>query len=252
MSSNEPAAEESSERPLLDHLVELRTRLLRCVMVIGVIFLGLYFIRQRLYEVLAEPLQAALPAGSNMIATEVATPFLIPLKLALFTAFFVSIPYVLYQLWAFIAPGLYRNEKRFVWPMLGSSVALFYVGMAFAYFVVFPLIFKFFAGQTGDDISMMTDISAYLSFVLMLFFAFGAAFEVPIVTILLVRTGITTRQALAAKRPYVIVGAFAVGMLLTPPDVLSQVLLAIPIWLLYELGILLSGLFAPSSGEAAD
>ncbi len=252
MSSDESAPEEHSEHPLLDHLLELRTRALRCLMVIGVIFLGLYFVRQPLYEALAEPLQAALPAGGKMIATEVATPFLIPLKLALFTAFFIAIPYVLYQLWAFVAPGLYRQEKRFVWPMLGSSVALFYIGMVFAYFVVFPLIFTFFAGQTGDDISMMTDISAYLSFVLMLFFAFGAAFEVPIITILLVRTGITTRQALAAKRPYVIVGAFIIGMLLTPPDVISQVLLAIPIWVLFELGILLSGLLAPPPAGETD
>lgn len=241
------ADDDSTQRPLLDHLIELRSRLLRCVAVVGAVFLLLYPVRDNLYAWLAEPLQAALPADTGMIATQVATPFLIPLKLALVAAFFVSVPYVLYQLWAFIAPGLYRNEKRFVWPLLGSSIALFYTGMAFAYFVVFPLVFRFFAGQTTEGVSMMTDISAYLSFVLTLFFAFGAAFEVPIATILMVRTGMTTRPALAAKRPYVIVGAFTVGMLLTPPDVISQILLAIPIWLLYELGLILAVWFEPTA-----
>jgi sec-independent protein translocase protein TatC len=237
-----------TERPLLDHLIELRSRLLRCVIVVGAVFLPLYFYRDPLYQWLAEPLQSQLPAGAGMIATQVATPFLVPLKLALVVAFFLSIPYILYQLWAFVAPGLYRNEKRFIWPLLASSIALFYIGMAFAYFVVFPLIFEFFAGQTTEGVSMMTDINAYLSFVLTLFFAFGAAFEVPIATILLVRTGMTTRQSLAAKRPYVIVGAFTVGMLLTPPDVISQILLAIPIWILFELGIVFSAAFEPRTG----
>lgn len=239
--------EESTERPLLAHLIELRSRLLRCVAVVGAVFLVMYPFRDGLYAWLAEPLQSALPADHGMIATQVATPFLVPLKLALVAAFFVSVPYILYQLWAFIAPGLYRNEKRFIWPLLGSSIALFYIGMAFAYFVVFPLVFQFFAGQTTEGVSMMTDINAYLSFVLMLFFAFGAAFEVPIATILLVRSGITTRAALTAKRPYVIVGAFTVGMLLTPPDVISQVLLAIPIWILFELGVVFSAAFEPAS-----
>jgi len=246
MSEQPSAPWGNSERPLLDHLIELRSRLLRCVLVVGVVFIALYPFRNQLYGSLAEPLQAALPEGTGMIATQVATPFLIPLKLTLFAAFFVSIPYVLYQLWAFVAPGLYRNEKRFVWPLLGASIALFYIGMAFAYFVVFPLVFQFFVGQTSEGVSMMTDISAYLSFVMTLFFAFGAAFEVPIATILLVRAGLTTRKALAAKRPYIIVGAFTVGMLLTPPDVISQVLLAIPIWILFELGIVLSIAFEPT------
>lgn len=252
MSTDPTPPEDRDQRPLLDHLLELRARVLRCVIVVGVIFLAVYPFRQGLYDALAEPLQAALPESGNMIATQVATPFLIPLKLALVTAFFVGIPYVLYQLWAFVAPGLYRHEKHFVWPLLASSIALFYAGMAFAYFVVFPLVFRFFAGQTGDDINMMTDISAYLSFVLTLFFAFGAAFEVPIATILLVRTGVTTRAALAAKRPYVIVGAFTVGMLLTPPDVVSQVLLAIPIWILFEVGVVLSSLFVPPERPQTD
>lgn len=244
--------ESGSDRPLLSHLIELRSRLIRCVIVVGVLFLGLYPFRNALYHWLASPLMAVLPEGASMIATQVATPFLIPLKLALVSAFFLSVPFVLHQLWAFVAPGLYRHEKRLIWPLLGSSVVLFYAGMAFAYFIVFPLVFQFFAGSTTEGVSMMTDIGEYLSFVLTLFFAFGAAFEVPIATILLVRSGITTRQALAAKRPYVIVGAFTVGMLLTPPDVISQILLAIPIWLLFELGIVLSGALPSLSPRRED
>ncbi len=240
-------AEESvdEDRPLLSHLLELRSRLIRTLAVILVVFLVIYPFRDPLYEWLAGPLMRALPEGSGMIATQVATPFLIPLKLALVSAFFVSIPYVLYQLWAFVAPGLYRHERLLVWPLVASSVLLFYAGMAFAYYIVFPLVFNFFAASTPVGVAMMTDINEYLSFVLTLFFAFGAAFEVPIATILLVRTGATTRQGLREKRPYVIVGAFVVGMVLTPPDILSQVLLAVPIWMLFELGIVLSVLFEP-------
>jgi len=240
------------DRPLLSHLLELRSRLLRCVIVVLAVFLVLYPFREQLYHWLAGPLQAVLPPGAHMIATQVATPFLIPLKLALICSVFISIPYLLYQIWAFVAPGLYRHERLLIWPLLGSSVALFYVGMAFAYFVVFPLVFKFFASSTPEGVSMMTDINEYLSFVLTLFFAFGASFEVPIATILLVRTGITTRKALSSKRPYVVVAAFTVGMLLTPPDVVSQVLLAVPIWMLFELGIVFSRFFTPkdADGEA--
>lgn len=240
-------AEESvdEDRPLLSHLLELRSRLIRTLAVILVVFLVIYPFRDPLYEWLAGPLMRVLPEGSGMIATQVATPFLIPLKLALVSAFFVSIPYVLYQLWAFVAPGLYRHERLLVWPLVASSVLLFYAGMAFAYYIVFPLVFNFFAASTPVGVAMMTDINEYLSFVLTLFFAFGAAFEVPIATILLVRTGATTRQGLREKRPYVIVGAFVVGMVLTPPDILSQVLLAVPIWMLFELGIVLSVLFEP-------
>jgi sec-independent protein translocase protein TatC len=243
----DPSSDESvdEDRPLLSHLLELRSRLIRTLVVVLVVFLAIYPFRDPLYEWLAGPLMRVMPEGSGMIATQVATPFLIPLKLALVTAFFVSIPYVLYQLWAFVAPGLYRHERRLIWPLLASSVVLFYAGMAFAYFVVFPLVFQFFAAATPSGVAMMTDINEYLSFVLTLFFAFGASFEVPIATILLVRTGITTRQALREKRPYVIVGAFVIGMLLTPPDVLSQVLLAVPIWMLFELGIAMSTLFEP-------
>lgn len=233
------------ERPLISHLLELRSRIIRSLCVVGVVFLGLYPLRDALYAWLSVPLRAALPPDAHMIAIQVATPFLIPLKLALVTAFFLCIPYILYQVWAFVAPGLYRHERRLIWPLLLSSVILFYTGMAFAYFLVFPLVFRFFAHATPPGIAMMTDISEYLSFVLTLFFAFGVAFEVPIATILLVRTGITTREALSSKRPYVIVAAFTLGMLLTPPDVLSQVLLAVPMWLLYELGVFFSAWFAP-------
>jgi len=220
--------------------------------VVLVLFLIAYPFREPIYSALAGPLMAVLPEGATMIATQVATPFLIPLKVALVGAFFASVPYLLYQLWSFVAPGLYRHEKKLVWPLLISSIILFYAGMAFAYFVVFPLIFEFFAAATPDGVSMMTDIGEYLSFIMTLFFAFGASFEVPIATILLVRSGATTRQALAAKRPYVIVGAFTVGMLLTPPDVISQVLLAVPVWLLFELGIFFSRWFTPPATEASD
>ena len=241
------------ERPLITHLLELRSRLLKSVVVVLVLFLVVYPFREILYSWLAGPLRAALPEGATMIATQVATPFLIPLKLALMTALFASVPYLLHQLWAFVAPGLYRHEKRLVLPLLVSSILLFYTGMAFAYFLVFPLVFKFFAASTPEGVAMMTDINEYLSFVLLLFFAFGAAFEVPVATILLVRTGVTTREALAEKRPYVIVAAFTVGMLLTPPDVISQVLLAIPVWLLFEAGIVLSRWFErPASDTAPD
>ena len=231
------------DRPLLTHLLELRTRLLYSGGCVLLLFLAVYPFREPLYTVLANPLMAVLPAGTSMIATQVATPFLIPLKVALAGSFFLSIPFLLYQLWAFVAPGLYRHEKRLIWPLVFSSVVLFYLGMAFAYFVVFPLVFQFFASATPDGVAMMTDIGEYLSFIMTLFFAFGASFEVPVATILLVRSGATTRQALAAKRPFVIVGAFTIGMLLTPPDIISQILLAVPVWLLFELGIFFSRWF---------
>lgn len=239
------------ERPLITHLLELRSRLLKSVVVVLVLFLAIYPFREMLYAWLAGPLRAALPEGATMIATAVATPFLIPLKLALMTALFASVPYLLHQLWAFVAPGLYRHEKRLVMPLLVSSILLFYAGMAFAYFLVFPLVFKFFAASTPEGVAMMTDINEYLSFVLLLFFAFGAAFEVPVATILLVRTGATTRESLTQKRPYVIVAAFTVGMLLTPPDVISQVMLAIPVWLLFEAGIVLSRWFERPASDTA-
>lgn len=228
------------EVPFMSHLVELRDRLLRAVLVILVLFLALFTFSNELYSLLAEPLLIHLPQGSSMIATEVASPFLTPFKLAMMTAVFISMPFVLYQLWAFIAPGLYKHEKSLAFPLLFSSIILFYVGMAFAYFVVFPLMFAFFTGITLEGVTMMTDISKYLDFVLKMFFAFGLAFEVPIATILVISTGMTTADKLAEKRPYIIVVAFVFGMLLTPPDVVSQMLLAVPMWILFELGLIFS------------
>jgi len=231
-----------AEVPFMSHLVELRDRLLRAVLVILVLFLGLFTFANELYSLLAEPLLIHLPAGSNMIATDVASPFLTPFKLAMMTAIFIGMPFILYQLWAFIAPGLYKHEKSLAFPLLFSSIILFYVGMALAYFVVFPLMFAFFTGIALEGVTMMTDISKYLDFVLKMFFAFGLAFEVPIATILVISTGMTTADKLAEKRPYIIVVAFVFGMLLTPPDVVSQMLLAVPMWILFELGLIFSRL----------
>ncbi len=230
------------EVPFMSHLVELRDRLLRAVLVILVLFLGLFTFANELYSLLAEPLLIHLPTGSNMIATDVASPFLTPFKLAMMTAIFIGMPFILYQLWAFIAPGLYKHEKSLAFPLLFSSIILFYVGMAFAYFIVFPLMFAFFTGIALEGVTMMTDISKYLDFVLKMFFAFGLAFEVPIATILVISTGMTTADKLAEKRPYIIVVAFVFGMLLTPPDVVSQMLLAVPMWILFELGLIFSRL----------
>jgi len=237
---NPPQAEH--ELPLLAHLIELRDRLIRCVATILVVFLGLFYFANNLYTYLAEPLLKHLPKGGSMIATEVASPFLTPVKLTLVLAIFISVPVILYQAWSFIAPGLYKNEKRLAFPLLVSSIVLFYTGMAFAYYVVFPLIFQFLTGTVPHGVSVMTDISKYLDFVLKLFFAFGVAFEVPIATILLVLAGITTPDSLVAKRPYIIVAAFVIGMLLTPPDMISQTLLAVPMWMLFELGVFFSRL----------
>ena len=232
--------EPGAEQPFISHLIELRDRLIRMLIAVGIALLVTFPFANDIYTYVAAPLIAKLPEGSTMIATQVISPFLTPFKLALVAAVFLAMPYLLYQLWAFIAPGLYRHEKRLAVPLLASSVVLFYLGMVFAYFLVFPLIFGFMAATTPEGVSMMTDISAYLDFVLALFFAFGIAFEVPIATILLVVTGLTTPDALVQKRPYVIVGAFVIGMLLTPPDVFSQTLLAVPMWLLFELGVVAS------------
>jgi len=210
---------------------------------VAVVFLVLFPFSNTLFTALSGPLMAHMPEDSSMIAIEVASPFLIPFKLTLFLALFIAIPFVLYQLWSFIAPGLYRHERRLVFPLLVSSTLLFYAGAAFAYFVVFPLVFAFFTSTAPEGVSVMTDISRYLDFVLTLFFAFGAAFEVPVVTVLLVWTGMVTQDELREKRPYIIVGAFVIGMLLTPPDVISQTLLAVPVWLLFELGVYFSGWF---------
>ena len=237
-SQHKPAQDQ--EQPFITHLVELRDRLLRIVLVVLVIFLGLFSFANDLYSLLAEPLLKHLPEGGSMIATEVASPFLTPFKLAFISAIFLGIPYILYQAWAFIAPGLYQHEKRLAFPLMVSSILLFYAGMAFAYFVVFPLVFGFLTGTAPEGVAVMTDITRYLDFVLKMFFAFGVAFEVPIATILLCWTGMTTPDSLAEKRPYIIVFAFIIGMLLTPPDVFSQTLLAIPMWMLFETGVWIS------------
>lgn len=226
--------------PLIEHLVELRTRLLRAVVVVLVAFFPFLYFANDLYLIVADPLMAALPEGTSMIATEVASPFLTPFKLAFVLAIFATLPWVFYQLWAFVAPGLYAREKHLVAPLIISSVLLFYGGVAFAYFAVFPLIFTFLLSVGPEGVTPMTDINRYLDFVLKLFFAFGCAFEIPIATLLMVRTGFVTPEQLASWRPYVVVGCFVVGMLLTPPDIISQVLLAIPMWALFEVGLLLS------------
>jgi len=222
------------------HLLELRDRLLRIVIAVSLIFAALFPFANDLYTFMAEPLLAHMPSGSSMIAVEVISPFLTPLKMTLFAAIFLGMPFLLYQLWAFVAPGLYQHEKRLATPLLISSVVLFYGGVAFAYFVVFPLVFSFLIGVAPEGVAMMTDINKYLDFILAMFFAFGLAFEVPVATIILIATGITTADVLIEKRPYIIVGAFVIGMLLTPPDVISQVMLAFPMWLLFELGIVMS------------
>ncbi|MDI5890177.1 twin-arginine translocase subunit TatC [Halomonas rhizosphaerae] len=229
---------EQNQAPLIEHLIELRSRLMRAVIAILVIFLGLYAFANDIYSFVAQPLMALLPEGSQMIATEVASPFLAPFKLTLVVAVFAAIPYVLHQAWAFVAPGLYDNEKALALPILASSVALFYGGAAFAYYVVFPLLFQFFTQTGPENVAVMTDINQYLNFVLKLFFAFGVAFEIPIATFLLILSGATTVESLSKKRPYVVLGCFVIGMLLTPPDVVSQSLLAVPMYLLYEVGLL--------------
>ncbi len=231
--------------PFLQHLVELRNRLLRVVLVVTVVFLGVFPFANDLYSILAEPLLRHLPEGTSMIATEVASPFLTPFKLTLVLAIFLSVPMLLYQAWAFVAPGLYQDERKMVLPLMVVSTVLFYLGMVFAYYLVFPLVFGFFTSVVPDGVAVMTDISKYLDFVLKLFFAFGLAFEVPVATVVLIWTGMTTPDSLAHKRPYVIVGAFTFGMLLTPPDVVSQVLLALPMWILFELGILFARTMLP-------
>lgn len=252
MASPDPYDDPGAEQPFISHLVELRDRLLRMVVAILVVFLLLFPFSNSIYSYVAAPLMAQLPEGTSMIATQVASPFLTPFKLALVAAVFLAMPYLLYQLWSFIAPGLYQHEKKLAIPLLVSSILLFYLGMAFAYYVVFPLVFAFFTSTAPEGVAVMTDISAYLDFVLTLFFAFGIAFEIPIATILLVAAGLTTPESLGRKRPYIIVGVFVLGMLLTPPDVISQTLLALPMWLLFELGIVFSRVFVRKPAEDDD
>ena len=228
------------EQPFMAHLIELRDRVLRIVVVVIAIFLVLFFFANDLYHLVSEPLLSQLPEGSTMIATGVAAPFLTPFKLSLVASIFIAIPYIFYQFWSFVAPGLYNHEKRLALPLIASSVILFYSGILFSFYIVFPLMFAFFTATTPEGVAMMTDISQYLDFILKMFFAFGVAFEVPVFTIVLTLTGVTDADKLAKKRPYVIVGSFVIGMLLTPPDIISQTLLAIPVWLLFELGIVFS------------
>ncbi|WP_341502402.1 twin-arginine translocase subunit TatC [Gallaecimonas sp. GXIMD4217] len=239
----------AQEMPLLAHLLELRNRLLRALLAVGLVFAALAAFAQEIYHQLAMPLLDKLPEGASMIATDVATPFFTPFKLAMVLAFFLAMPVVLYQVWAFVAPGLYKNEKRLVAPLMAASTLLFYGGIAFAYFVVFPIIFGFFTSVAPQGVTIATDIASYLDFVLKLFFAFGLAFEIPIAVMLLCHTGATTPASLKQKRPYIIVGAFVLGMLLTPPDVISQTLLALPMWLLYESGILMASLTTRAKDE---
>lgn len=243
---------DAQEQPFISHLIELRDRLLRAILAVLVVFIGLAYYANPIYSYLAGPLLKHMPEGSKMIAIEVASPFLTPFKLTLMVAVFLTIPYILYQAWAFVAPGLYRHERRLVLPLLIASTLLFYCGMAFAYYVVFPLIFGFMTSAAPEGVAVMTDITQYFDFVLTIFFAFGLAFEVPVATILLVWSGIVSRESLKEKRPYIIVGAFTIGMVLTPPDVVSQTLLSVPIWLLFELGLLFSRFFVGRQETASE
>jgi sec-independent protein translocase protein TatC len=228
------------EDSFLSHLVELRNRLIRALLAIGIVFLCLVPWAQDIYALLANPLLAKLPQGGQMIATDVIGVFLVPMKVALMVAFLIALPYVLYQIWAFVAPGLYAHEKRLALPLVGASVVLFFVGMAFAYFLVFPAVFGFMASVQPEGVAWMTDIEKYLSFVLTTFIAFGVTFEVPVAVLVLVQAGIVGVDKLREWRPYVIVGAFVVGAIFTPPDVISQLMMAIPLCLLFELGLLLA------------
>jgi len=235
------------EMSLVDHLVELRSRLLRSVVGVLVVFVGLVPFAQQIYTWLAHPLLARLPAGTSMIATGVTTPFFVPMKVAALAAFLLALPWVLYQAWAFVAPGLYAHEKRWVGPLVVASTGLFFAGMAFAYYAVMPMVFAFVTGFAPEGVAVMTDIAAYFDFVLGLFIAFGVTFEVPVLVVVLVATGIVTPAKLRESRPYVIVGAFVVGAIFTPPDVVSQLMMAVPLCILFEIGVLVGARFAPAS-----
>ncbi|QXO17467.1 MULTISPECIES: twin-arginine translocase subunit TatC [Vibrio] len=239
-------------QPLISHLLELRDRLLRCIAAVIVVFVGLIYFSNTIYEFVSRPLVDRLPEGATMIATDVASPFFTPLKLTLIVAVFIAVPFILYQVWAFVAPGLYKHERRLIFPLLLSSSLLFYCGVAFAYFVVFPLVFGFFTAISLGGVEFATDIASYLDFVLALFMAFGVAFEVPVAIILLCWTGVTTPKELGEKRPYIIVAAFIVGMLLTPPDMVSQTLLAIPMCLLFEIGLFFARFYTRKDDQQED
>ena len=243
---------QESKLPFLDHLKELRLRLIRSFIAVVVIFLPLVFFSNEIYELASSPLQALMPENSSMIATQVASPFLSPLKLSFYLSLMISIPYFFSEMWRFIAPGLFKKEKKFALGLVLSSILLFYLGILFAYFLVFPLIFGFFTSVTPDGVKVMTDISSYLDFILSIFLAFAIAFEIPVLIFLLNWTGITSPESLAEKRPYVIVGCFILGMLLTPPDVISQTLLAVPAWFLFEVGLLLSRIYIKNSSETKE
>lgn len=236
-------------QPLITHLIELRNRLLRSFICVLLVFCGLVYWANDIYTLLATPLTDNLPDGATMIATNEATPFFTPIKLTIVVSVFLSVPFILYQIWAFVAPALYKQEKRLVYPLLVSSTLLFYCGVAFAYYVVFPLVFGFLTSTAPEGVTMATDISSYLDFVLTIFMAFGICFEVPVAIILLCWAGVTTPEDLKAKRPYIIVAAFVIGMLLTPPDIFSQTLLAIPMCLLFEVGVLFARFYRPKDDD---
>lgn len=240
-----------AEQQFISHLIEMRNRLLRVVLFFLLAFVALFPFANDLYHLLATPLLSALPKGGQMIATDVTTPFFVPIKVTMLTAFLVTLPYTLFQAWAFVAPGLYRHEKRLAAPLIAASTLLFLVGMAFAYFLVFPVVFGFIVGTAPEGVAVMTDISKYLDFVITLFLAFGTTFEVPIAVIVLVLTGMVSVEKLREVRPYVIVGAFVIGAIFTPPDVISQIMLAVPLWLLYEAGIILASFMKRSRPAAA-
>jgi sec-independent protein translocase protein TatC len=239
----------SESSSFISHLVELKTRLTHALVALFLVFACLFYWARDIYTLLAQPLLAILPPGTQMIAVEVASPFFVPMKVTMFAALIIALPYLLYQLWAFVAPGLYSHEKRLVLPLIATSTALFIVGMAFAYFIVFPTVFGFITKFAPEGVAVMTDIQKYFDFVLTLFLAFGVAFETPIVVVILTRFGIVSVGQLKEIRPYVVVGAFVVAAIFTPPDVVSQLLLAIPLWILFELGLLVSGWMEKPEGD---
>jgi sec-independent protein translocase protein TatC len=252
MADPDPTPEAGVQDTFLSHLVELRSRLMHSIIAVLVVFVALFPWAKEIYALLAKPMLRALPSGAQMIATDVTGTFLVPLKVTLMGAFLIALPYVLWQAWAFVAPGLYSNEKRLALPVIASSVVFFVIGMAFAYFFVFPVMFSFFAGYTPAGVTMMTDIEKYLSFVLTMFVAFGITFEVPVIVVVLVRMRVVSLDKLRAIRPYVIVGAFIVGAIFTPPDVISQLMLALPLWLLYELGLQLARFVSVTDAEGTE
>ena len=231
----------NTSESFIAHLIELRTRLLHAIVALLLVFLCLFPWASKLYALLAQPLLSKLPKGGQMIATDVTTPFFVPIKVALMTSFLIALPYILYQVWRFVAPGLYAHERRLILPLIAASTILFYCGMAFAYFAVFPIVFGFITASAPQGVAVMTDIDKYLSFVLTMFVAFGVTFEVPVAVVILVRMGVVSTSKLREIRPYMIVGAFIAGAIFTPPDVVSQCMLAMPLWLLYEAGIIVAG-----------